>query len=137
MNDDLRERVARAILADDIAKGRAHGPIAPLVSKMYDNAAAVLAVIRPEDKPRRANPNQPDRCPSIDPYGTLQCGRLLHPDDQCHFGAIAWKKGAVAARPIADAWRAEGRDVMFNTAGDDLSPQQRVEKWLRGRAAND
>ena len=35
----------------------------------------------------------------------------------------------------ADAWRSEGRGVMFNRAGDDLTPEQRVGKWLRDRAA--
>lgn len=40
------------------------------------------------------NPDQPDRCPSIDPYDTLQCGRRIHEDDQCQSGGIAWKKGA-------------------------------------------
>lgn len=35
----------------------------------------------------------------------------------------------------ADAFRDEGRGVMFNRAGDDLLPAQRVSKWLRDRAA--
>jgi hypothetical protein len=39
------------------------------------------------------NPDQPERCPSIDPYDTLQCGRRIHYDDQCWYGEIAWKKG--------------------------------------------
>ena len=39
------------------------------------------------------NPDQPDRCPSIDPHDTLQCGRRIHEDDQCQYGGIAWKKG--------------------------------------------
>jgi len=46
-------------------------------------------------------PNQPDRCPSIDPHATLQCGRRVHDDDQCQFGGIAWKKGA--PRHLTDA----------------------------------
>ena len=33
----------------------------------------------------------------------------------------------------AAAWRDEGRGVMFNRAGDDLSPEGRVAKWLRSR----
>lgn len=40
------------------------------------------------------NPDQPDRCQSIDPYSTLQCARKDHPDDDnCQFGGIAWEKG--------------------------------------------
>lgn len=39
------------------------------------------------------NPDQPDRCPSIDPYDTLQCGRRIHDDDACRYGGIGWKKG--------------------------------------------
>ena len=91
---------------------------------------------------REPNPNQPDRCPSIDPYGALQCGRRIHDDDQCHIGGIAWTKGtppvindrAKALNDAADAWRDEGRDVVFNRNRDDLSPQQRVERWMRIRA---
>jgi hypothetical protein len=35
----------------------------------------------------------------------------------------------VRERMVA-AWRSEGHDVMFNRAGDDLTPAQRVGKWL-------
>ena len=31
---------------------------------------------------------------------------------------------------LPDLWREEGRAVMFNRAGDDLTPQARVGKWL-------
>ena len=31
---------------------------------------------------------------------------------------------------LPDMWRKEGRAVMFNRAGDDLTPQARVGKWL-------
>lgn len=31
---------------------------------------------------------------------------------------------------LPDLWREEGRSVMFNRAGDDLTPQARVGKWL-------
>lgn len=41
----------------------------------------------------KPDPNQPDRCPSIDPHDTLQCGRRIHDDDQCQYGGIAWKRG--------------------------------------------
>lgn len=41
----------------------------------------------------KPNPNQPDRCPSIDPHDTLQCTRRIHEDDECHCGGIAWRKG--------------------------------------------
>ena len=42
-------------------------------------------------KPR---PDQPGRCPSIDPHDTLQCTRAIHDDDQCQAGGIAWRKGS-------------------------------------------
>ena len=42
----------------------------------------------------KPDPNQPERCPSIDPHDELQCGRRIHEDDQCAFGGIAWKKGS-------------------------------------------
>lgn len=42
-------------------------------------------------KPR---PDQPGRCPSIDPHDTLQCTRSIHDDDQCQAGGIAWRKGS-------------------------------------------
>jgi len=42
-------------------------------------------------KPR---PDQPGRCPSIDPHDTLQCTRAIHDDDQCRAGGIAWRKGS-------------------------------------------
>lgn len=83
-----------------------------------------------------------ERCDSLDPYGTLRCTRAVHEDDQCQYGGIAWKRGhkvnspaAKALWEAAEAWRYEGRAVMFNKAGDDLMPHQRVEKWLRDRAA--
>ena len=31
---------------------------------------------------------------------------------------------------LPDLWREEGRGVLFNRAGDDLTPQARVGKWL-------
>lgn len=31
---------------------------------------------------------------------------------------------------LPELWREEGRAVMFNRAGDDLTPQSRVGKWL-------
>lgn len=42
--------------------------------------------------------------------------------------------GAQAFRDAADDWRNYGRDVMFNRAKDDLTPERRVGKWLRARA---
>lgn len=36
--------------------------------------------------------------------------------------------GRLAEMP--DLWLSEGRSVMFNRAGDDLSPQARVGRWL-------
>lgn len=31
---------------------------------------------------------------------------------------------------LPDLWREEGRAVMFNRTGDDLTPHARVGKWL-------
>ena len=42
---------------------------------------------------------------------------------------------AAALRDAAESWIDEGNAVMFNKAGDDLSPEGRVGKWLRDRAA--
>ena len=53
----------------------------------------------------KPNPNQPDRCPSIDPHDELQCARRIHEDDQCQFGGIGWKKGT--PRYISDAEKAD------------------------------
>lgn len=48
-----------------------------------------------------AHPAEKDgRCPSMDPYGSLQCGRRVHEDTQCHFGGIAWKKGTSLPSPV-------------------------------------
>jgi hypothetical protein len=45
---------------------------------------------------------------------------------------------AEALREAQEAWGGnwgkEGRDVMFNALGDDLTPQGRVGKWLENRA---
>lgn len=47
----------------------------------------------------------------------------------------------IQAQAIRDAqeawggnWGREGRDVMFNVSGGDLTPQGRVGKWLESRA---
>lgn len=55
--------------------------------------ARVAAEIAYTGNRTKPNPDQPDRCPSIDPHDTLQCGRRVHDDDQCQLGGIAWKKG--------------------------------------------
>ena len=49
-------------------------------------------------KPR---PDQPGRCPSIDPHDTLQCTRATHDDDQCQAGGIAWRKGSPRIEQVA------------------------------------
>lgn len=36
---------------------------------------------------------------------------------------------------LPDLWRTEGRAVLFNRAGDDLTPQGRVGKWLTEKTA--
>ncbi|GAB3776713.1 hypothetical protein FB382_004374 [Nocardioides ginsengisegetis] len=48
----------------------------------------------------KPNPDQPARCPSIDPHDTLQCARRIHEDDQCVFGGIGWKKGERPQRDV-------------------------------------
>jgi len=72
-----------------------------------------------EDPAREArtkpNPDQPGRCPSIDPHGVLQCTRAIHEDDACHCGGIAWRKGSprhVSDRERADAAEARLRKVI-------------------------
>ncbi|TCJ23040.1 hypothetical protein [Nocardioides jejuensis] len=55
------------------------------------------------------DPGQPNRCPSIDPHDTLQCGRQIHDDDRCRFGGIAWVKGT--PRHISDRERAEAAEA--------------------------
>lgn len=51
----------------------------------------------------------------------------LTPEDVPHLAAQV-------LRDAADDWRGDGRGVMFNKAKDDLTPHQRVGKWLRTRA---
>lgn len=36
---------------------------------------------------------------------------------------------------LPDLWHKEGRAVLFNKAGDDLTPQGRVGKWLHEKTA--
>ena len=73
----------------------------------------------------KPNPDQPDRCPSIDPDDTLQCGRKIHDDDQCQFGGIGWKKGTpryvsaeehlaslrASIKALADEWEPSAFDA--------------------------
>lgn len=61
--------------------------------------------VRPMSFHTQPNPDQPDRCPSIDPHDELQCGRRIHDDDQCVFGGIAWRKGT--PRYVSDRERAQ------------------------------
>lgn len=35
---------------------------------------------------------------------------------------------------LREAWREEGHAVLFNLTGDDLTPAQRVGKWLGGES---
>lgn len=58
----------------------------------------------------KPNPDQPDRCPSIDPHDTLQCTRRIHEDGQCQSGGIAWVKGT--PRYMSDAERANRMEGM-------------------------
>ena len=82
-------------------------------------------------KPR---PDQPGRCPSIDPLDTLQCTRRIHDDDQCQAGGIAWRKGS--PRIESDRERAnrlqedvEEYDAILRRQGDLLT---RTVNALRG-----
>ena len=82
-------------------------------------------------KPR---PDQPGRCPSIDPHDTLQCTRAIHDDDQCQAGGIAWRKGS--PRIESDRERAdrlqedvEEYDAILRRQGDLLT---RTVNALRG-----
>ena len=82
-------------------------------------------------KPR---PDQPGRCPSIDPHDTLQCTRAIHDDDQCRAGGIAWRK--VSPRIEWDRERAdrlqeevEEYDAILGRQGDLLT---RTVNALRG-----
>ena len=47
---------------------------------------------------------------------------------------VATEARAAALREAAEAWRSDGRDVMFNRGGSDLRPEQRVGKWMLDRA---
>jgi hypothetical protein len=60
--------------------------------------------------------------------------------DMAH-DALAAVVPAIQAQAFRDAqeawggnWGREGRDVMFNVSGGDLTPQGRVGKWLESRA---
>ena len=82
-------------------------------------------------KPR---PDQPGRCPSIDPHDTLQCTRAIHDDDQCQAGGIAWRKGSPRIewdRERADRLQEEVEeyDAILTRQGDLLT---RTVNALRG-----
>ena len=82
-------------------------------------------------KPR---PDQPGRCPSIDPHDTLQCTRSIHDDDQCQAGGIAWRKGSPRIewdRERADRLQEEVEeyDAILRRQGDLLT---RTVNALRG-----
>lgn len=82
-------------------------------------------------KPR---PDQPGRCPSIDPHDTLQCTRSIHDDDQCQAGGIAWRKGSPRIewdRERADRLQEEVEeyDAILTRQGDLLT---RTVNALRG-----
>jgi hypothetical protein len=82
-------------------------------------------------KPR---PDQPGRCPSIDPHDTLQCTRAIHDDDQCRAGGIAWRKGSPRIewdRERADRLQEEVEeyDAILGRQGDLLT---RTVNALRG-----
>lgn len=75
----------------------------------------------------KPNPDQPDRCPSIDPYDVLQCTRRIHEDGQCHSGGISWVKGT--PRYMSDAERANRMEGMAERLAERLVD---VEERLTG-----
>ena len=75
----------------------------------------------------KPNPDQPDRCPSIDPHDTLQCTRRIHEDGQCQSGGIAWVKGT--PRYMSDAERANRMEGMAERLAERLVD---VEERLTG-----
>lgn len=74
------------------------------------------------------NPDQPDRCPSIDPHDTLQCGRRIHEDDQCKFGGIAWRKGA--PRYVSDSERLVAAEAECEYAEDHGTRDEDGAAWV-------
>lgn len=78
----------------------------------------------------KPNPDQPDRCPSIDPHDTLQCTRRIHEDGQCQSGGIAWVKGT--PRYMSDAERANRMEGMAERLAALLVD---VEERLTGERA--
>lgn len=58
------------------------------------------------------------------------CGHVIVRDHwhECDSPVVAGEKES-----LVEAWQREGRDVMFNKARDDLTPAQRVGKWLEAR----
>ena len=82
----------------------------------------------------KTRPDQPGRCPSIDPHDTLQCTRAIHDDDQCQAGGIAWRKGSPrieSDRERADRLQEEVEeyDATLTRQGDLLT---RTVNALRG-----
>ena len=101
-------------------------------------ASALEAELDPAEFRTKPNPDQPDRCPSIDPHDTLQCTRRIHEDGQCQSGGIAWVKGT--PRYMSDAERANRMEGMAERLAERLVD---VEERLtgerdraRGTAAN-
>lgn len=83
----------------------------------------------------KPNPKQPERCPSIDPYDTLQCGRRVHADDQCQCGGIAWRKGARPQKnqsvpPVLYHWSPSRNRVSIEREGlRPGSPSNTFPEW--------
>jgi len=90
-------------------------------------ASALEAELDPAEFRTKPNPDQPDRCPSIDPHDTLQCTRRIHEDGQCQSGGIAWVKGT--PRYMSDAERANRMEGMAERLAERLVD---VEERLTG-----
>jgi hypothetical protein len=70
----------------------------------------------------KPNPDQPGRCPSIDPHDELQCARAIHEDDACSFGVVFCSGREDTARAETALWIAENVEVpgelWMRAAGD-------------------
>ena len=77
----------------------------------------------------KPNPNQPERCPSIDPHDALQCGRRSHEDDQCQYGGIGWKKGA--PRYVSAEERLASFGDVLTKAADSFYSDEYIGNLLR------
>ncbi len=79
----------------------------------------------------KTRPDQPGRCPSIDPHDTLQCTRAIHDDDQCQAGGIAWRKGS--PRIEWDRERADRLQEDVERMQKDVERLTAEREWFKDR----